>query len=287
MTLAFLVLLSLSAGARPRFSASINGQPVSLTHAIGWTSGERAVTLLLSDRPQRCEAAPREGLLVQLVVAPLLLEREQNGFGWRRPTPETWRVTGATWPRGVGSDPTSKVTLAAPLQRGGSGEAQLSTKVHFLLRNEVSTLELSGAIAVQGCGARLDQGVELVQAPRVIVAGEPVEVRGATFRHDLDRPGAWRLELSSSPAVCQPRERPDVWVALRALPPTRAERNQLIQFDVGGKRVDGQVGQQRRLEHGLLPVPRPVDGGIEVEVALEFDSLGSVRGVVTAVDCSR
>ncbi|MER2559645.1 MAG: hypothetical protein ABTQ32_02935 [Myxococcaceae bacterium] len=271
-------------------TAAIDGKPVRLTHALAWTNGERAVSLRLSERALGCDELWNAGLLVELVVAPMLIEPvdAQKRFGWSRPATETWRVTWASWPHGAGADPTSTVKLEPAVRRGANGRVELATKVNFMTSNVVKSLELSGAIAVKGCGDRPRAGLELSKPPLVTVSGEPVQVRGATFQREFDgRPGSWALTLSSVPAQCGGRQQPDVEVAIRALPRRPKSPTQTVTLDVSGKRVGQQVAQQVLIDAGVLPTPRVVDGGVEVDLALDFEALGSVRGVVTALDCSR
>ncbi len=283
-------LFGIAAFAERPFTAAIDGKPVNLTHVLAWTEGERAVSLQLSDRALGCDERRYEGLVVELVVAPLLIEPadSQKRFGWRRPATETWRVTSASWPHGAGADPSSTVRFEAPVRRGAIGKLELATKVNFMVSNVVNTLELNGSVAVKGCGDRPRFGVELTKPPTVLVAGAPVRVRGATFRREFNgRPGSWALVLSSIPAQCQGRAEPDVEVAVEVLPRKAGSPTQTVGLDVSGKLVGQQVGQQVLIDAGVLPVPRVVDGGVEIDLALDFETLGSVRGVVTALDCSR
>lgn len=282
--------IAATALAERPFSATIDGKPVKLTHVLAWTNGERSVSLQFSDRALGCNEHQYEGLVVELVIAPVLIEPadSQKRFEWRRPATETWRVTWASWPNGAGADPSSTVKFEAPVHRGANGKLELATKVNFMVSNVVNTLELNGSIAVKGCGDRPRFGVELTKPPTVAVAGAPVRVRGAMFRREFNgRPGSWKLVLSSIPAECQGREEPDLEVAVEVLPRKAGSPTQTVGLDVSGKLVGRQVVQQVLVDAGVLPVPRVVDGGVEVDVALDFETLGSVRGVVTALDCSR
>lgn len=283
-------LLAAVALAERPFISTIDGKPVRLSHVLAWTEGERAVSLQFSDRPLACDEHRYEGLVVELVIAPLLIETvdAQKRFGWRRPATETWRVTWASWPHGAGADPTSTVKFEPPARRGGVGRLELATKVNFMVSNVVNTLELNGSIAVKFCGDRPRFGVELTKPPTVMVAGAPVRVRGAMFRREFNgRPGSWSLTLSSIPAQCQGREQPDVEVAVEVLSRKAGSPTQTVGLDVSGRLVGQQVLQQVLIDAGVLPTPRVVDGGVEVDLALDFETLGSVRGVVTALDCSR
>lgn len=279
-----------AAFAERPFTATIDGKPVRLSHVLGWTEGERAVSLQFSDASLGCDEHRYDGVVVELTIAPVLIEPgdSQKRFGWSRPTTETWRVTSASWPHGAGADPSSTVKYQAPARRGVSGRLELATKVNFMVSNEVRTLELNGGIAVMGCGDRPRFGVELEKPPTVRVAGAPVRVRGATFRRDFEgRPGSWSLTLSSIPAQCQGRKQPDVEVAVEVLAPRPGSPSQTVGLDVSGRLVGRQVIQQVQLDAGVLPAPRVVDGGVEVDLALDFETLGTVRGVVRALDCSR
>ncbi|MBI5495038.1 MAG: hypothetical protein HY904_08415 [Deltaproteobacteria bacterium] len=281
-------------------TATLDGRPVLLTHAVAWTTGGRALQVVLADHALDCtdvtgEARQdrRAGSTIELQLAPLLLERHRAGVPsqWRRPAADTWRVTRARWPGGVGADLNAPVTVEQALQRAGDGRLVLDTTLRFA-PGAGSTLTLAGTMSVRGCGDRPQPGRTLEHAPRVTLDGESIPIRGATFRRNLDGPGSWLLTLGDAPARCRGDES-DVQVLVRAFAPGgKPERPRWLGVGVAGRRLGTEVLAQRRFPSQLPANPaRGEDQTVTLEVNLPAEDddraplhLG-IAGTVQAVDC--
>jgi hypothetical protein len=276
-------------------NATLNDRQVVLTHAVAVTSGGRALRVQLGDHPLDCAdlVEPRrqkkDGITFELQLAPVLLERQDGQRrSWRRPSSDLWRVTRASWPGGAGADLEAHVTVDEALERGRDGRVGLTTTLHFLVGNKLSTLTLDGGMNVQGCGDQPPTGRALDRPPRVVLDGEPVIIRGATFRSEVDDPGTWQLTLSDSPARCRGGAG-DVDIVVRALSSTGPKRTRWVSLGATGRRLGTEVAMQRPAPPDL-PVPvRREDGTVWLDLdfkTVDGDALPlTITGSVAAVDC--
>ncbi len=191
--------------------------------------GSKAVALSLRTKPAGCEndAGANEGD-VDLVLAPMILLAGDGGY--YAPKQPVWHVV-STNPPAVERENRDYGTATVPAgvtKVGATGKIHLSFEAVLassacIIDDNCTKIGMHGSVDVTGCGeATLDDaGAPRPQeALKMVIGGEPVTIRGATYREETQRSllGVSKiLELSTEPLACDgPRLPADVHVTIIA-----------------------------------------------------------------------